>query len=242
MAEILFLAHRIPFPPNRGDKIRSWHILREIARFARVHLACFADDAEDAAHLPALRNALGGQLGEAHVEVRSISRAAAALQALRTGKPLSLTSFASEKLQDFVHSKLPQVDAIYVFSGQMAQFVPAEARSRFVMDFVDVDSAKFADYAQEARGPMRLVYAREAKRLLAFETEVAKRADASLFVSEAEAALFRRSTGLPRIGALANGIDSDFFDPAADFPALTSESEGRGRCCSSPARWITAPT
>jgi sugar transferase (PEP-CTERM/EpsH1 system associated) len=231
MPEILFLAHRIPYPANRGDKIRSWHILREIAEFAKVHLACFADDQEDAAHLPALRAALGGQLGDAHVEVRSVSRAAAALQAVRTGKPLSLTAFESAELQEFVRSKLASVDAVYAFSSQMAQFVPVAARPRFVMDFVDVDSAKFADYAQDARGPMRLVYSREAKRLLTFETEVAARADASLFVSEAEAALFRRRTGLPGIGSLANGIDSDFFDPAAIFPPWRPRNGGRGRCC-----------
>jgi sugar transferase (PEP-CTERM/EpsH1 system associated) len=228
MAEILFLAHRIPFPPNRGDKIRSWHILREIAGWARVHLACFADDEADAAHLAGLRAALGGQLGQAHVEVRKVSRAAAASRALRTRRPMSLTAFESAAMQRFVAGKLPAVDAVYAFSGQMAQFVPAGAPPRFVMDFVDVDSAKFAAYAEEARGPMRLVYAREAKKLLAFEAEVASRADASLFVSEAEAALFRRQTGASGIRALANGIDSDFFDPAASFPPLTAEQRGEG--------------
>ena len=228
MPEILFLAHRIPFPANRGDKIRSWHILRTIADFAQVHLACFADDEEDAAHLDGLRAALGGSLGEAHVEVRSASRGAAAIQALRSGRPMSLTAFDSARMRSFVQTKLAGVDAVYAFSGQMAQFVPAAARPRFVMDFVDVDSAKFADYAQEAKGPMRFVYAREAKRLAAFEAEVASRAQASLFVSEAEAALFRRRTGLPSIAALANGIDSDFFDPSAPFPPLTREQRGEG--------------
>ncbi|HMC91508.1 MAG TPA: glycosyl transferase family 1, partial [Allosphingosinicella sp.] len=48
--ETLFLAHRIPFPPDRGDKIRSWHLLKHLATLGRVHLACFADDEADAAH------------------------------------------------------------------------------------------------------------------------------------------------------------------------------------------------
>ncbi len=63
MREILFLAHRIPFPPDRGDKIRSFHELKHLAGLGRVHLACFADDEADAAHLAALREALGGGLG-----------------------------------------------------------------------------------------------------------------------------------------------------------------------------------
>jgi len=232
MPEILFLAHRIPFPPDRGDKIRSWQVLRALTKLGRVHLACFADDDADAAHLAASRGALP-ELGEAYVEVRRTGKAKAGLAALSSGKPLSLTLFDSAEMRRFVVSKLPGIDAVYIFSSQMAQFVPASASARVVMDFVDMDSEKFASYAAEGRGPMRAVYAREATKLFAYEREVAARADASLFVSQAEANLFRRRTGNlevqgARIHALGNGIDSDLFDPAATFPTLTAEERGQG--------------
>ena len=222
--ETLFLAHRIPFPPDRGDKIRSWHILKHLAMLGRVHLACFADDEADAAHLPALRDALGGALGEAHVQIRRTGKATAAGRALLEGKPVSLTMFDSAELRRFVTSMLGgAVDTVFAFSGQMAQFVPERLRQRFVMDFVDMDSAKFAAYA-DAGGPLAVIHRREAKRLFAFERAVAVRADASLFVSEAEAALFRARAGLPHadIRALANGVDLDFYRPgivpAAEAP------------------------
>jgi sugar transferase (PEP-CTERM/EpsH1 system associated) len=216
----LFLAHRIPFPPDRGDKIRSFHILRRLARLGPVHLACFADDEADAAHLPALREALGGQLGEAHVEVRRTSKVAAAARALLTGKPISLTLFDSAKLRSFVAriAKRPEAGTIFAFSGQMAQFIPRDPGQLFVMDFGDVDSAKFDSYAEKG-GPLAWVHAREARRLGAFEQAIAGRADFSLFVSEAEAGLFRARSGLADAGirALQNGVDLDFFDPAAAF-------------------------
>jgi polysaccharide biosynthesis protein PslH len=227
MPELLFLAHRIPFPPDRGDKIRSWHVLRTLAGMAKVHLACFADDEADAAHLAGLREALP-ELGEAHVEVRRAGKAKAAAKAFASGKPMSLTLFDLPAMRRIVASRLEQVDAVYVFSGQMAQFVPAGAAPRLLVDLVDVDSEKFAAYAAQIRGPMRLVYAREARRLFAFEREVAARADATLLVSESEASLFRSRTGLPRIQAVANGIDSTFFDPAAAFEPLTNEERGEG--------------
>lgn len=227
MPEILFLAHRIPFPPDRGDKIRSWHILRALAGMGKVHLACFADDEADAAHLKGLRAALP-ELGEAHVEIRSVSKARAAIRALATGKPLSLTLFDSVNMRAFVADTLPGVDAVFVFSGQMAQFVPADSETRFVMDFVDMDSEKFATYAAETSGPMEMVYRREAKKLFAFERAVAARADASLFVSQAEAALFRNRTGLVGIDALGNGIDTATFDPAATFAPLAPAEKGEG--------------
>jgi len=222
MREILFLAHRIPYPPDRGDKIRSWHVLEHLAGLGRVHLACFADDEGDAAHLPALRAALGARLGEAHVEVRTRGKASAGARALIEGRPVSLTLFDSEKLRAFVARMLSgdAVGTVFAFSGQMAQFVPDDVRQRFVMDFGDVDSAKFAQYADEGAGPMRWINAREGDKLFAFERDTAGRADLCLFVSEAEAALFREKTGLGNIRALSNGIDTDHFDPAADFPRL----------------------
>ena len=222
MSEILFLAHRIPFPPDRGDKIRSWHLLRHFATLGRVHLACFADDEADAANLPALRDSLGGSLGEAHVEVRTLGKAAAGLRALLTGRPVSLTLFDSTAMRGFVARILarPSVETIFAFSGQMAQFVPEHSGRRFVMDFGDMDSAKFAAYARQG-GPLAAVHRREAGKLFAFEREVASRADVSLFVSDEEANLFRESVDLPRadIRALQNGVDLDYYDPAAPPPA-----------------------
>lgn len=218
MADILFLAHRIPFPPDRGDKIRSWHELKHLSRLARVHLACFADDEADAAHLPALREALKGRLGEARVEVRHTGKAAAGARALLEGRPVSLTLFDSAPLRDFVRRLLATRDigTIFAFSGQMAQFVPRRAPQRFVMDFGDMDSEKFAAYAGEG-GLMAPIHRREARTLFAFERAVAARADVSLFVSEAEAVLFRTRVGLPGadIRALENGVDLRFYDPAS---------------------------
>jgi sugar transferase (PEP-CTERM/EpsH1 system associated) len=220
MREILFLAHRIPYPPDRGDKIRSWNILRHLGTLAKVHLACFADDEADAAHLDALRSALGGSLSEAHVEIRSKNRFAAAAEAVANGKSISLTMFDSPAMRSFVGTILqrPAVGSVYAFSGQMAQFVPQPCPQHFIMDFVDMDSAKFAEYA--GGGPMRWVHKREAEKLFAFERATAERADLSLFVSDAEAALFRAKAPEARVAAISNGIDLDFYDPQADFPRI----------------------
>ncbi|TVV76125.1 TIGR03087 family PEP-CTERM/XrtA system glycosyltransferase [Sphingomonas solaris] len=215
MGDILFLAHRVPYPPDRGDKIRSFHLLKALAKLGRVHLAAFADDAADEGHAAAL----DPYVATRHVERRTRSQVAAGLAALRTGRPVSLALFESAGIAGFVAQTLRErpIETIFVFSGQMAQFVPADrGAARFVMDFVDVDSAKFAAYADTARQPMRRIHAREARLLGAYEIATAARADASLFVSEAEVALFRRHSGLgaEKVQALGNGVDLAFFDPA----------------------------
>ncbi len=220
MAEILFLAHRIPYPPNRGDKMRSWHLLRHLGRYAKVHLGAFADDDGDAAHLDALREAMGGALGEAWIEPRHHDRSWA-VRAILRNQPATIAAFHGEGMEAFAAKMLarPQLSGVFAFSIQMAQFVPAGVRKPFVMDFVDFDSAKYADYAASARGLRKLALLRETRRLRAYEKSVAERADISLFVSGAEAALFRAAAAPKHadIRALSNGIDLVYYDPDGEF-------------------------
>jgi polysaccharide biosynthesis protein PslH len=212
MADLLFLAHRVPYPPDRGDKIRSFNILKHLSERHRVHLAAFADDERD----EAAARAIPLDLGQVHVERRTRSKGMALAIGLPTRTAASVTAFAHPGMARAVDRILRQepVDKLYVFSGQMAQYAPDDRP--FVMDFVDMDSQKFADYAAAARPPMRWLWAREAGRLLAFEREAANRAVVSLFVSTAEADLFRARSGLPeqKVRALDNGIDLDRYGPA----------------------------
>lgn len=218
MREILFLAHRIPWPPDRGDKIRSFHILNKLKTMAPVHVGAFADDVRDMGFAEAER----AGLASLHAELRDKPQWLAGIEALARDKPISLTSFGSRSMQDWVDERLSSgaISHIFVFSGQMAQYVPADFAGRLIMDFVDVDSAKFESYAGEGSQFMRWINAREGKKLAAFETEIASRADASLFVSEAEAAMFRGRSGAKNVIGVGNGIDTMFYDPSAAFKKL----------------------
>ncbi|MET0246110.1 MAG: TIGR03087 family PEP-CTERM/XrtA system glycosyltransferase [Sphingomonas sp.] len=215
MGDILFLAHRVPYPPDRGDKIRGFHLLQHLSAKARVHLLAFADVEGDLAHDEALSHHSASRT----VLWRSGSQARAAARALLARRPVSLAAFDDRRMHDAVSAALSRnpIDTIYVFSSQMAQYLPADTRAKLVMDFVDMDSAKFAAYADAARGPMRWMLRREARLLQRFEGAVARRADASLFVSRDEAALFRTRTGADRVCVIENGIDTDHYDPAARF-------------------------
>lgn len=218
MGDILFLGHRVPYPPDRGDKIRGYHVLKYLAARKRVHLIAFADTSRDMK----IKNGLSKLTGNRSIIWRSKSRAVSAIEALASRKPVSLTAFGNRPLRDAVENILARhsIDTIYVFSSQMAQYLPARPRQKVIMDFVDMDSAKFAAYAKTSGGPTGWFMNREAKMLFQHERAVAHRADASLFVSEAEAALFRQRTGAERVHVVENGIDTDFFDPTAPFKRI----------------------
>jgi sugar transferase (PEP-CTERM/EpsH1 system associated) len=209
---ILFLAHRQPFPPNRGDSIRSWNILKALARLAPVHLVSFADGD------PETQQALEQVCASVHLIPDQKGKASAMAAALLSGRPASVEMFSSPAFQTAVDLVLGEHDiaTVYAFSGQMGQHVGDLPSSiRLVMDFTDVDSEKFASYGRTAGGVAGFANRFEARRLRAFELQVAKRADINLFVSKTEEQMFRRVAGKGNVplGVLENGVDLERFAP-----------------------------
>ena len=175
MREILFLSHRIPFPPDRGDKIRSHHLLKRLARLAPVHVATFADDDFDMAEEADLAS-----LASSYKLVRrSRSLVLAGALALVRGMPVSVPAFHDREIEAYVSQVLAtrSISAIYVFSGQMGQYIPADFTGRVVMDFVDVDSAKFDAYARRSGRLLNWIYEREARLLSAIQSLARRSAD-----------------------------------------------------------------
>jgi sugar transferase (PEP-CTERM/EpsH1 system associated) len=215
---LLFLSHRIPYPPDKGDKIRSWHLLKHLASQWRVHLGAFVDDPDDWRHAPVLKNIC------ADVKLQRIeptSRKLRSLTGLLTGEALSLPYYRDAELSAWVDAKLASgIDAIVVYSSSMAQFVMQPDTSRRIMDFVDIDSDKWLQYAQTKSWPMSCIYRREGRRLLDWERRVAQRFDAGLFVSASEAADFRTLApeSADKIGYFNNGVDSEYFSPLPQYP------------------------
>jgi sugar transferase (PEP-CTERM/EpsH1 system associated) len=220
MEDLLFLAHRIPYPPDKGDKIRSWNILRYLARSYRIHLGAFVDDPRDLRY----QDKLGSMC--ASINLLPLSPMAGRLRSLSglgRNVPLSIPYYYDSRMQHWVTSRLEQdgLQRIFVFSSPMAQYVTNSRASacRRVIDFVDVDSDKWGQYARHKRWPLSWLYRREAERLLVFEKNVATRFDASIFVSSAEAALFKQLVPevSGRVGFLDNGVDRDYFSPERDY-------------------------
>jgi polysaccharide biosynthesis protein PslH len=220
MANILYLVHRLPYPPNKGDKVRSYHLLKHLARHHRVFLGTFIDDPEDEIHVPAVR-ALCADL---HVE-RLVPRRAriASLNALLAGEPLTLRYYRSPAIFDWVTQlcRSNLIDAVVVFSSAMAQYVEDFQRLPTLIDFVDVDSAKWTQYAPRHRWPLSWLYRREGKLLLNYERRIAARSTRSFFVTEKEAALFCEQAPecRLRVEAMCNGVDADYFSPAPERPS-----------------------
>ncbi len=223
---LLFLAHRIPYPPNKGDKIRSFHLLEYLSRRYRIFLGTFVDDPADGAHIEKLDRWCAGRCVR---RLRPLQARLRSLAGLATGEALTLPYYRDRRLARWARqvTEAEGVAHVLVYSSAMAQYAPKGAERTLVVDLVDVDSDKWRQYAETHRGPMRWIYGREARRLLDFERAAAASASAALLVSEEEAALFRRLAPevAEKVHALGNGVDLAYFDPGADLP---SPYEGEG--------------
>ncbi len=215
---LLFLAHRIPYPPNKGDKIRSFHLLRHLSACYRIYLGAFVDDPDDWQHQDTLRQWCEEvKLLPLHPRRAKL----ASLAGLLTGEALTLPYYRNGALARWAAARAAEgaVTRGLAYSSAMAQFMP-QGLARRVIDMVDVDSDKWAQYAPTQRWPLSWVYAREGRKLAAWETRVAADFDATLLVSQDEAALLRQRAPAARqkIGTFENGVDADYFSPARDYP------------------------
>lgn len=220
--EILFLSHRIPFPPNKGEKIRAHAVIAHLAQHHTVHVGAFVDNPADLAYTDALRSLAGGECFLPQLDPRLVYPMG--LAALFQGGPITTSYFGSRAMEAWISQLLAtrRIDCAYVFSSAMAPYLmhrrdfdPGKA----VLDLVDVDSDKWEQYAQASRGPKRWLYNREAKTLLKLERDAAAHFGATLLVSPYEAHTFERLApeSVGHIHSVANGVDLAQFSRDHNF-------------------------
>jgi len=216
MEPLLLLVHRIPYPPNKGDKIRSFNLLKSLAQQFRIYLGAFVDDYNDWQYHKILENYCVSlflrPLNPVVAKIRSIT-------GIFRQQPLSLPYYYDRRMQQWVSQMLAQNDIknIMVFSSTMAQYVVSDnlKSCRRVADFVDVDSEKWLQYSNSASFPKNIIYKREAKRLATYEKNIANKFDYTFFVSKEEMTLFAKNNPEceNRLRFYKNGVDTNYFNP-----------------------------
>jgi polysaccharide biosynthesis protein PslH len=216
MQRMLFISHRIPYPPDRGEKIRGWNLIQHLGRKYKLHYGCLVDDPADWQHLPRLR-ALCEDFVAFGIDKRW--QKLRALLHLRPGRPLMLDYYHHAGLFQWARETLARerVDIVYVFSTAMAPYVLHHEGPRRILDMQDVDSEKWSEYAKRSRWPMRAVWAREGRTLLAYERKAAMACERTLLVSAPECRRFAELVPemRDRVDWLEQGVDLDRFSPAA---------------------------
>ncbi len=225
---VLMLTHRLPYPPDRGDRIRSFHLLKLLAKHFDVAIACTSDEPVWLQHHQLLSTMAN------RVELQPITPYGSKIRgavALLTGQAATPASFFRRGLADAIelwHEQKP-FDCVLTFCTGMIHYARhlmrkpgrnadgSTRRVRHVLDLVDVDSQKWASYARAGTPPMKWVYAAEARRLRHIESGSRDHYDAITVVSQTEANCYREHVGdHPGLTVVGNGVDMNYFAPQPD--------------------------
>lgn len=211
--QILFIAHRVPYPPNKGEKLRALWILRELSKSHAVDLFSFYDDREDLKHVPELRKYCRNHYLEKIPWVKSRLRA---VGGLLLGKPFSTEFFRSPRMERRIRSALHSgyYDRIVVFSSSMAQYARVTGKIPKVLDLVDVDSDKWLQYANQGAWPWSWLWRREARLLGEYESSLVAEFSNTVVCTDAESRLLRSKASTGRISVLQNFLDANAYCPS----------------------------
>jgi len=210
MKRLLYIAHRVPYPPDKGERVRAFHQIRALADHFRVTVAALAHSRQDRQSAQTLEQwceravaaPAGGTLGLARGTL-----------ALLRGKSVTEGYFRSRLLAQILKEETARepFNIIVTYSSSALPYglaIPAGAR---VADLVDADSAKWAAYAHSARWPKSWLYRREAEGVRRLERQAVNECDAVVLVSEAEAEALDAAGD--KVIAVGNGVDTDYFQP-----------------------------
>lgn len=223
---LLYLCHRIPYPPNKGDKITTFNVLKFLNKHYDVYVGCFIDDPNDKQY----KHNVSELCKECFfVDLNSSIAKLKGLSAFGRGEPITLPYYRSSKMSHWVDQTVRDnnISKAFIYSGCMAQYVltPGTKNLHKVMQFADIDSDKWRQYANASKGVMSKVYMREYRTLAKYEKYVADQFSVSCFISDTEASLFRETVERniqTKVKTLSNGIDSEYFSPSA--PSTLSEN------------------
>ncbi len=205
---VLFLTHRLPYAPNRGDRIRAFHTVRSLAAKHDLELVSLVHDADELAQVAQLR-ADGVQVTAVPVpKLRNLVMGAAQLAGSRplTHILLDAPEF-SRTIARIVGTRPP--DVVLAYCSGMARFAlePPLADFPLVVDLVDVDSQKWLALSDSARWPWRWIYERESRHLVAFERRLAAAASIVFVVNDRERALMQAVVPNSNVSVVQVGVD-----------------------------------
>ena len=215
--DLLYLSHCVPYPPDKGERIRAYHELRLLAERCRVHVVCAARDSQEREAAAALRQWCASVTAVPAPPRWSLFRALARFAA---GGCLNTAYYSTaafrRAVQDTVAKAPPSVCVVYT----AAVFPCAPGGVPRLLDMVDADSEKWFHYARR-RWPSTF-FALEARRRGRHEIAQSRQAEPVWLTTENEARRYASFAPGARGGAMENGVDGERFDPVAapDMPSL----------------------
>ena len=220
---VLYVAASLPFPPDKGERIRVFHQLRELAREHQVHLVCFSDRDAAPSAVEALE-AIGVTVQTA--PITRFGTWARAVSAFARGLPREPHALGSVPLRRTIEGALRKArfDVILASTVGVTESVRDMGSLPKALDLMDVTSELWSESAERSAFPWSWFHGLEARRLATYEAEVVRSFDSTIVVSEEEARIFRQRVADLPVTVVGNGVDLDAFVPVPESAGSAESS------------------
>jgi sugar transferase (PEP-CTERM/EpsH1 system associated) len=209
---ILCLTSRLPYPPNRGDRLRAFHFLEHLSRKHELTLVSFIADDSEQDHVPSLQ----GYCRDLHVLPMSPLRSAMSVTCnVWRREPLQVLYYRLERMRRLLAelTAATEFDAIYVHLFRMAPYAADYPGLYRIVDLTDVISKEISLSLPYRGLASRLVYEIEKSRIAHYERWVAGTFEETWLISEADWKLLTAACPTANIRIMPNGVDLDLFQP-----------------------------
>ena len=214
--DIIFITHRVPYPPNKGEKIRAFYFIKHLSKKHRIFLYSLCDDINDRKHTKELKKYC---VGVYFYNIHKMSSRINALARLFTNNPITLGHFWSNRMKKDIRKKVKDadIDLLFASSSSMAQYAMDIDSKPRIIDFIDMDSDKWAVFAKTSDFPLSWIYTLEANRIRKLEKNINGAFTASVVTTEEERKKLEE-VDLQKKGrahVISNGVDLEYFSGRA---------------------------
>ncbi|MFN3917881.1 MAG: glycosyltransferase [Flavobacteriales bacterium] len=209
--KLLVVLSRVPYPLDKGDKLRAWYQLKELKKQHEIHLLCLDDTCKGIEQREKLK-----EIADV-VEICPLPKwsiALRTLQAIFSKKPFQVCYFnspsAKRKLRRLINSAKP--DHIFVQMIRTSELVKNEHQIAKTLDFMDALSKGAERRIKEEKGLKKLFWKIEWQRLIGYENLMFDYFDNKLIISEQDRDLIYHQER-KKIHILPNGVDTSYYSP-----------------------------
>ena len=235
MQPLLYICHRTPYPPNKGDKITTFNLLKYLADRYKLYVAYFIDDRFDFQYIKNINHYCEDSF---YVDICGRSQLVSGVKSLLLNRPVSIAHYQSDALKKWVETTINQhqIEHIFVYCAAIGQFFDNIdlSNKKSMIHMADIDSDKWRQYAENKPWYSRWIYEREYRLLAGYEQKMLAKYDACAFITDDEANLFKQLSPpelAEKIMTVKNGVDTEYFDPEAEFDYTDKPSTAHKLIC-----------
>ena len=212
--KILFLNLRFPFPPHRGDRIRAYHFIKQLARRHSVTVVSFFESDQEVAYVKHLQSFCD------EVESVRFHHGRARLNSLLhclSNSPLQVYYWFVPQMQRAINRLLDQhsYDLIHAQLFRMGQYVAHVKGVPKMLDLCDSFGLNLSRRAVLDRNFIRTLVKLEAKRVRHYEVEIMHSFDRGTVAATIDKDYLLKQDDSLKLSVVPMGVDLEHFQPSS---------------------------